>query len=188
MAKYSYKKRGNSFYKRENGFYKLINFQKGAYGDYFFINTALHLEGLPLLYAKQLVIPERPKEAECVLRQRVEEISDRAKNYPKVIGFAGNIEEIKSLMTSIIPDIEAWFDKWGDYKNILGADFEDISRLFTDAPIVHKKEFYLLKSYCAALTKDTHAAREYFSLYKAENPALDFSLIDGYMESLIFNQ
>lgn len=35
FAKYGYKKNGDSFWKLENGFYKLINFQKGRYGDYF---------------------------------------------------------------------------------------------------------------------------------------------------------
>ena len=34
-----YRKAGNSFWKVENGFYKLVNFQKGAYGDYFFVNV-----------------------------------------------------------------------------------------------------------------------------------------------------
>lgn len=41
ITAYGYRKRGNSFWKTENGFYKLINFQTGAYGDYFFINVAL---------------------------------------------------------------------------------------------------------------------------------------------------
>lgn len=35
LARYGYKKSGRSFWKVENGFYKLIDFQKGAYGDYF---------------------------------------------------------------------------------------------------------------------------------------------------------
>ena len=53
-----YRKRRNSFYKTEDGFYKLINFQKGAYGDYFYINVGLHPIGLPILQANALLIPD----------------------------------------------------------------------------------------------------------------------------------
>lgn len=35
ITQYGYKKARNSFWKIEDGFYKLINFQHGAYGDYF---------------------------------------------------------------------------------------------------------------------------------------------------------
>ena len=70
-----YRKKRNSFWKREGGFYRLVDFQHGAYGDYFFINVGLHPVGLPSLIAGELVIKEQPKEYECIFHQRVGEIS-----------------------------------------------------------------------------------------------------------------
>ena len=74
IAGYGYKKSGNSFWKIENGFYKLIDFQGGAHGDYFFINVGLHPVGLPSLITGKLEIKERPREHECIIRQRIGEI------------------------------------------------------------------------------------------------------------------
>lgn len=67
---YGYQKSRNSFWKIENGFYRLIDFQKGAYGDYLFINVCLYPAGLPSLIAGKLEIKERPWEYECIIRQR----------------------------------------------------------------------------------------------------------------------
>ena len=77
FSQYGYRKERNSFWKKENGFYKLVNFQSGAYGDYFFINVGLHPIGLPSLIAGKLEIKERPKEYECIFRRRMGEISHR---------------------------------------------------------------------------------------------------------------
>ncbi len=68
MADLGYRKNGNSFRRVEKGFYQLIHFQKGGFGDYFFINVALHPMGLPLLQAGDLALPERPKEDEYMAR------------------------------------------------------------------------------------------------------------------------
>ena len=74
FSEYGYKKERNSFWKIENDFYRLINFQHGAYGDYFFVNVGLHPVGLPSLYTGKLEIKEKPKEHECIIRQRMEQI------------------------------------------------------------------------------------------------------------------
>lgn len=185
MSQYGYKKNGNSFWKNENGFYKLINFQKGAYGNYFFINVGLHPNGLPMLYPKQLCFLERPKEHECVLRQRVDEISAKASSFEKNIGYVEEIEVLRELVFSVLPDIQIWLNDWGTYKTILSADFDEIIKLFSVAPILWKKEFWLLKSYCALMERDKMAAKRFFSFYQVENSNMDFSLVDNYMDNLI---
>lgn len=185
LAQYGYKKSGNSFWKSENGFYKLINFQKGTYGNYFFINVGLHPHGLPMLCTKQLCLLERPKESQCVLRERVEQISIKAGSFKKEIGYMEEIETLKGLLFSVMPDMEAWLSNWGSYRTILSADFDEISKLFSAAPIIWKKEFWLLKSYCALMEKDKITAKRYFSIYQTENPNMDFSLVDNYMDHLI---
>lgn len=185
ISKYGYKKNGNSFWKIENGFYKLIHFQAGAYGDYFFINVALHPDGFPMLYTKQLEITKRPKESQCILRQRVERISDKANTFPHKIGFIGDVENMQILLATIMPDIELWMNKWGNWETILSSGFEEISNMFSAAPLVWKKEFFLLKSYCALAVGKCTEANKNFSAYIKENPDMDFSLVDNYMLELI---
>lgn len=87
ITAYGYRKHGNSFWKTENGFYKLINFQTGAYGDYFFINVALHPEGMPVLSQYCESVKNR-KESQCVLRWRVEQITEGANAFGWKIGFS----------------------------------------------------------------------------------------------------
>jgi hypothetical protein len=59
FSKYGYRKERNSFWKKGNGFYKLVNFQSGAYGDYFFINVGF-CSLPPFLYnsASNLTAPD----------------------------------------------------------------------------------------------------------------------------------
>lgn len=185
FAKYGYKKNGDSFWKLENDFYKLINFQKGRYGDYFFINVGLHPNGLPMLYTNQLCLLEKPKESQCVLRQRAEQISSAANSFEKEIGYSEEIEVLQKLLPAIMPDIEYWLNKWGSYETILSADFNTISKLFSVAPIVWEKEFWLLRCHCALMAGDNATAKRYFSTYQSQNSDMDFSLVDSYMEDLI---
>jgi len=186
IVKYGYKKSGNSFWKIENGFYKLINFQAGAHGKYFFINVALHPNGLPMLYAtKRLVLTERPKESECVLRQRIEQISNKTNSFRGDIGFVEDVETIQALLKVAMPDIELWLNKWGTYETILSSDFDEISKLFSAVPLIWKKQFLMLKCYCAFSVGNYVMANEYFSAYKNENSNMDFSLVDDYMYNLI---
>lgn len=102
ILKYGYKKSGNSFWKIENGFYKLINFQAGAYGNYFFINVAIHPCGLPILYTKRLEIVEKPKESQCALRQRAEHISGKASAFIHNIGFIEDATTIQACSYRLI--------------------------------------------------------------------------------------
>ncbi|WP_298018213.1 DUF4304 domain-containing protein [uncultured Dysosmobacter sp.] len=140
LAQYGYKKSGNSFWKSENGFYKLINFQKGTYGNYFFINVGLHPNGLSILCTKQLCLLERPKESQCVLRERAEQISIKAGSFKKEIGYMEEIETLKGLLFSVMPDMEAWLSKWGSYRTILSADLPlNIQIIFSSSYHMEKR-------------------------------------------------
>ena len=185
ISDYGYRKRGNSFWKTEDGFYKLIHFQGGAYGDYFFINVALHPCGLPMLWQNQLKIIDRPKEYECALHQRVEQISDKAGSFPHSVGFIPDSKTMAGLLEAIMPDIEGWLNQWGSFGRIAASDFEEISRLFSVVPLLFQKEFWLLKSYCALMMGDKEGAAEYFSAYRRQNPEMDFRLVDHYISNLI---
>lgn len=184
LAPYGYRKSGNSFWKIENGFYKLLHFQGGAYGDYFFLNAALHPVGLPLLYTGQLCIPERPKESQCALRQRLEQITDRAAPLRGAsVGFPQGAEA--QVLTAALPDVERWLDAYASPDTILSASLQTLSHLFSAVPIVWEKEFYLLKTYCAHMIGDRDRAAEYFRLYRRENPEMDFAAVDQCLYDLI---
>ncbi len=185
MAALGYRKNGDSFWRVENGFYQLIHFQKGGFGDYFFINAALHPVGLPLLQAGNLTVPERPREYECALRTRADELSGRARSLLTGPGFPEDTAILPDLLSALLPDIAAWQNTWGSYETLLSADLESLTRLFSTVPILFQKEFYLLKCYCACMLGEMEQANEYFELYRKENPAMNFSCIDKYMAQLL---
>lgn len=123
---YGYQKSRNSFWKIENGFYRLIDFQKGAYGDYLFINVCLHPAGLPSLIAGKLEIKERPREYECIIRQRIGEIvSDEP--FKKALIPIHDADTIPRVVT-IIPAVEAWLSDQGSFDAIVNKDFPELSK------------------------------------------------------------
>lgn len=181
-----YRKRRNSFYKMEDGFYKLVNFQKGAYGNYFYINVGLHPMGLPILQANALLIPDHPKEYECVLRERVEKIVEEKnrKIWSKAQNWVG--DDMVPHIIDAIADIEAWFQKWGSFHAILGCPFDKISKMFTVAPILWRKEYLLLKFYCAFQVGNVEEAQKLFHQYSdTAVKNLSFGGIDSYLQSLL---
>lgn len=185
MSALGYRKSGDSFWRVEKGFYQLIHFQKGGFGDYFFLNAALHPVGLPLLQRGRLVIPERPKEYECALRTRVDSLSPHSRAFLSGPGFPEDGEILPDLLSAVLPDIAAWQDTWGSYEALLQADLEPLTGLFSVVPILWQKEFYLLKCYCACMLRQPERAREYLDAYRQENAAMDFSLLDEYMTGLL---
>ncbi|OUO95096.1 DUF4304 domain-containing protein [Cloacibacillus sp. An23] len=184
ITEYGYKKHGNSFWKTENGFYKLINFQTGAYGDYFFINVALHPDGMPVL-SQRCETTKKPKESQCAFRWRIEQIAGCAAVFRGQIGFPQDADTAKRLIAAVMPEIESWLDKRGSYQAVLSADFDELSRSFSAVPILWMKEFLLLKSYCAFMRGDEINAARYFSAYLKENRDMDFSYADNYMKELL---
>lgn len=190
FAQSGYRKRRNSFYKRENGFYKLVNFQKGAYGDYFFINVGLYPVGLPYLQANTLYIPDHPKEYECVFRERVGEIVDEEKR--EIWSMPWISDDMVPHVTDAIVDMEDWFKKWGSFRRILDSSFDELSKMFSVVPILWEKEYLLLKFYSALQVGDMELARNFFGKYSDVTvqtvntmQVLDFGKLDDHLRSMI---
>lgn len=186
FAQKGYQKRLNSFYKVENGFYRLINFQKGTYGDYFFINVGVQPIGLPLLRANTLLLPNHPKESECVLRERLGKIVEGEKRaiWSRTNNWIG--DDIIPYIIDAIPDIEAWLQKWGSFSTILECSYDEISKKFTVVPILWEKQYLLLKFYCSLQTGNTERTSYYFRKYHSTTiKDLNFDPIDNYLIALL---
>lgn len=184
FAQSGYRKRRNSFYKIEDGFYKLINFQKGAYGDYFFINVGLHPVGLPHLQANTLLVPAHPKEYECDLRERVGQIVEGNKR--EIWSWPQIGDDMVPHIIDVVADIEVWFQTWGSFHAILDSSFDEISKLFSVPPILWEKEYLLLQFYSALQAGNIEAARKFFSKYSDTNVQnLNFENLDSYLRSML---
>ncbi len=181
IKQYGYKKAGNFFWKTENGFYKLIHFQHGAYGDYFFINVGLHPVGLPSLAGGELEIKEKPREYECILRQRIEEIVPVELFQKALIPDENTAREI----VAALPKVEHWLTDWGSFESIAEKDFSELSKKMPIAPILWQKAYDLLKCYCMIKLRNMSEAEKYYLAYLSENRNLDFSAVDRYLETLL---
>ena len=84
-----------------------------------------------------------------------------------------------------MPETGSWLNRWGTYETILSAGFDKLSRSFSAVPILWRKQFLLLKSYCAFKSRDKAAAAEYFSAYLNENLDMNLSYVDNYMKELL---
>ena len=180
---YGYRKSRNSFWKIENGFYKLIDFQQGAYGDYFFINVALHPVGLPSLVVGKLEIKERPREYECILRQRMGEIVPAA-FFKKALIPSHDADTIPEIAASL-PAAEAWLAHWGSFEVIAGGDPSELSGMMPIAPILWQKACHMLKCYCLLKQGNLPEARNAYAAYLSENRDMDFLAADRYLEALL---
>lgn len=183
IAQYGYRKTRSSFWKIEDGFYKLIHFQHGAYGDYFFINVGLHPVGLPSLVPGKLEILERPREHECVIRRRLEEIAP-TEMFRKSLAPIHDPNTVQEIAASL-PAVERWLDLWGSYDAIAGKDFSELSPMMPIAPILWRKAYDLLECYCMVKLGDLPRAGEFYQAYLSENREMDFSPVDRYMEALL---
>lgn len=183
ITQYGYKKARSSFWKIEDGFYKLIHFQHGAYGDYFFINVGLHPVGLPSLIPGKLEILERPREHECIIRRRIEEIVP-VEIFKKALAPIHDPNTVQEIAASL-PAVERWLASWGSFEMIANQDFSELSRMMPIAPILWRKAYDLLECYCMIKQGDLPKAREFYQAYLSENREMDFSPVDCYMESLL---
>ena len=186
FAQNGYQKHRNSFFKVKSGFYRLINFQKGTYGDYFFINVGVHPIGLPLLRANTLLLPRHPKEFECVFRERLGQIVKEEKRTIWSMAHSWIGDDIVPQIVDAITDIEIWFQKWGSFNTILECSFDEISQKFTVVPILWEKQYLLLKFYCYLQTDNVNEASYYFEKYHSTTiKGLNFDSIDNYLITLL---
>ena len=183
FTQYGYRKERNSFWKKENGFYKLVNFQSGAYGDYFFINVGLHPIGLPSLIAGKLEIKERPIEYECIFRQRMEQVSPLAIFKKPLVSVSD--PRVVPAITSGLSDVEAWFARWGSFETIAACEFSDVEGMLSCVPLLWNKAYKMLKCCCLLKLGRTAEAEAFYAEYLAENREMDFSAVDQYLKELL---
>ena len=188
MKKKGYMKNGMNFWKIENGFFKIINFQKGLHGgQYYFINVGIHPNGMPQLISDQLLVLEQPKENECIIRQRVEQIIDSNEMNAFKVGLV-SIDDEKSYenFIEILPEIEKWSLQYGIYEKLIGVTEEEINNLINISPILKKKAFVFLQLFCQIKLNNKEEAKVTFEKYKKESvPKLNFDKLDKYLEELI---
>ena len=186
LTPYGYRKKGNSFWKVENGFYKLIHFQHGAYGDYFFINVGLHPVGLPRIITGKLEIKEQPREHECVIRRRIEDIVPN-EWFQKALTPIHDPHTICEI-AACIPAVESWLAHWGNFETLADKDFSEVSGMMPIAPILWQESYNLLQCYCMLKLQNIDEAKKYFLAFLSENQTMDFSALDRYMEALLDGQ
>lgn len=186
LKTFGYKKKGSNFWKIENGFYRIINFQKGLHGgQYYFINVGIHPNGMPQLISNQLLILEQPKENECIIRQRVEQIIESKEMNAFKEGLVSlDDERTTENFIKIIPEIEKWSLQYGTYEDLIGE--KEIYDLLNASPILKKKAFVFLQLFCEIKLNNKEGANEAFDKYKKENVnGLNFDELDNYLVSLI---
>jgi hypothetical protein len=182
-----YQRTGNRLWKVENGFYKLIDFQPGAHGRYFMINICVHPIGLPELQSGRLVIPDRPLEYECILRERVENIV----SHPTTDRFRrGSVSRddptiIDGIVECLSTQVEAWFSYWAQYETLVQVGEVELSRMLTVVPNLWEKAIAMLKYFCAIRLGRLAEAREQLRRFEAApDMGYDFSPVLRYLESL----
>ncbi|MBM6619979.1 DUF4304 domain-containing protein [Bacillus suaedaesalsae] len=188
LKTFGYKKKGSNFWKIENGFYKIINFQKGLHGgQYYFINVGIHPNGMPQLISNQLLVLEQPKENECIIRQRVEQIIESKEMNAFKEGLVSlDDERTTENFIKIIPEIEKWSLQYGTYEELIGISEKEIYDLLNASPILKKKAFVFLQLFCEIKLNNKEGANEAFDKYKKENVnGLNFDELDNYLGSLI---
>lgn len=184
-----YKKKGENFWKEKNGFYCLINFQKGSYGNYYFVNIALQPIGIPQLISDKLYIPEHPKEYECLIRQRMEEV---VKNKELIEAFSKDLvtpedEGISDkLILALTTEVEEWFDLMCHYEVLIELDEEQILHMVPVVPILVEKESMLIKCYSHYRLGNLNEAKNALEEFKnIQIKNLSFESVYNYLEDVI---
>lgn len=189
LKQLSYKKKTNSFWKLDDGFYKLISFQNGAHGGgYFFVNVCVHPLGLPELLTNQFSIIDHPKEYECILRQRIEQIviDGRLEAFRQGLVSLEDEETIQAVIDSLPNDVEKWLVKWGSYETIAYAKEDELANMLTVIPKLKKKAVLMLKFFCTYKIGDKLQAMDILDKYLNEDvEGITFPQVDKYLMGLM---
>ena len=186
LKAFGYKKKGSDYWRIENGFYKVINFQKGLHGgNYYFINVGIHPNGMPQLRPNHLIVLEQPKEYECIIRKRVEQIVEIKAFQEGLV----SIDDDKAAENFIkmIPEIEKWSMKYGSYEGLSNLGEEEIMDLLNTSPISKKKASAFLQLFCEIKLNNKVGAIEAFDNYKKIiiSGMDDFGELDDYLIVLL---
>lgn len=187
---------GNGFQRTKNSIwrviddvYHLIDFQVGSHGEnYFFVNIAIHPIGLPMLVGPGLEIRDRPREFECAIRCRIEDVSQSS--IAKWCRFAlmSDIDQglIDSLVSCLDSDVESWFRSCGTLQYLAHVPQSEILPFMTAVPAVELKAHALLACYCRCRVGDTRNAQKHYQRYlSAPSGGYEFPAVDEFLGRLI---
>ena len=184
-----FRKRRNSFWRKQSGVYQLIDFQEGAHGGgYFFVNLAVHPVGLPKLVAGELSLPDQPKEYECCIRQRLEQVADSrgGKLFRQGLVWGDDLESASRVLDAVVSQGVPWLDTWGSLDRLVTASETELAPMLTSVPKLRDKSLWMLKAYCASrLGRDAaaHAALDRF--LAAESGGYEFGGLNQYLSRLV---
>jgi hypothetical protein len=180
-----YRLEKSRFIKTTDGFFKQVHFQPGAHGDYFFIEVCLHLAEVPLLLENRLVIPEKPLNIECIIRQRIEQIvSDTSAEVFKYDLVSEDNDSMKNNLPSMLTNAEHWFNQTSSYSYLLTISDSRLFTLLNVVPALKMKAAALLRCICA-INYGTDNIEKYISHYiNAPTHGMDLTLIDEYVRGL----
>jgi hypothetical protein len=186
-----YRRLATHFQKTENGFHRVIDFQRSAHGAYFFVNVCVHPVGLPKLLIGKLVIPDEPKEYECILRRRIQDLvpaESAAALRSQSVDFDDE-PEVQKVLSLIPSTVEPWLARWGSYATIIKASDEELKDMLTVVPKLWQKACAMLKLFCCLKMKDRANADRFLAEFiAAPTGGSDLSLVDEYILSLAKEQ
>ena len=180
-----YKREKGRFFRSESGFYRLIDFQLGVHGGgYFFVNLCIHPIGLPELQLGRLVIAEKPKEHECILRQRIEQAVPTVEK--GIFETDGPVDALVSVMRL---EVQQWFDHWCDWGRLATAPADVMYPMLTVVPTLRVKALLMVQFFCHLRLGDAVAAeRAYRDFAGVRLPGFDFGHVERHLESLLERQ
>jgi hypothetical protein len=88
-------------------------------------------------------------------------------------------------ITSGLPDVEAWFARWGAFDAIAACEFSDVEGMLSCVPLLWNKAYRMLKCYCLLKPGRTAEAEAFYSAYLSGNREMDFSAVDQYLKELL---
>ncbi|MFC4410618.1 DUF4304 domain-containing protein [Chungangia koreensis] len=188
LGEYGFKKRGSGFWRIENEIYYLIDFQRSSFGDYFFVNLCIHPLGLPELVTNQLLINEKPKNYECILRQRIEQIvsPQEFKRLNKGMLSLSDKDSIDCLFEVLSKEVIEWFNLWGSYEKLAMVDESEVMNKLTVIPLLKTKTYFLIKTYCNYRIGEIKSAKIYLQKFDDEKvDGMDFTHITRHLANLI---
>lgn len=180
------KRRKAAFEKTGDGFVRLIDFQEGCYGGgYFFINLCVHPIGLPQLLSGRLVVREHPKEYECILRQRLEQVVDSGRG-PLGIFRSDDVGITQWLRDALQNKAIPWLDGWCSWRRLSNAATAEVSPMLTVVPRLRPKALHMLRCFSLLRLGDVDGAAESLREFRSlQFVGFDFSDVDRYLEDLL---
>ena len=183
-----YRRRNTSFWKIEGGFYRLIDLQRGAHGgEYFFVNVCFHPVGLPELQTKTLSIIDHPKEYECIIRQRIEQVvkDQRIQAFKRGPVAVDDPVVLKALQDTLPNEVEHWLVEWASFSKLASAPEEEIIKMLSSTPKLQPKAILLLRFYCHLRLNQMNGACEALRQFlNTEIVGLSFPHVDEHLRSL----